>query len=321
MIPVTIAVVCYNSADFIIETLESVFQVNHEAVELIISDDASKDNTWQLVEDWLQQERVQQRFTAIKKLRVEKNTGVSPNCNRCVQAATAEWIILLAGDDVVLKDTIKDNLAYIQNNPTAKVVFSQVQVFHTNYQPDHFVRVTPLNFPENFFGTKVDAQEQYQQLLVSDRIHYTPSAFFNVATLRKVGLFDEQFPMVEDYPMWLKLTKLGIRLHYFHQITVGYRVHEKASNNVSDNSLFKPALLYSHAIRKVYVFPYYPFDLRYSEQITYWVSKWFKNNNWNHNKPINSWMYKLLTHYLNPFSILVSLKRRIPYFAKNTLYN
>lgn len=50
-----------------------------------------------------------------------------------------------------------------------------------------------------------------------------------------MGFFDERVPNLEDYPMWLKVTKLGCKLHYFNE-TVGYlRIHGGSVSNFNAN--------------------------------------------------------------------------------------
>jgi glycosyltransferase involved in cell wall biosynthesis len=50
---VSIVVITYNSSKYILETLESIKQQTYKNLELIITDDCSKDNTVVLCQDWL----------------------------------------------------------------------------------------------------------------------------------------------------------------------------------------------------------------------------------------------------------------------------
>ena len=103
----------YNAAEFVLETLESVFHQTHPIIELIISDDCSKDNTVELVEQWCSQQRVKERFTDIKIITVPKNTGIPANFNRCIKASTGEWLKLISGDDAFMPNCIEDNLIHV----------------------------------------------------------------------------------------------------------------------------------------------------------------------------------------------------------------
>mgnify|MGYP002655259940 CR=1 FL=1 len=87
---VTILVVTYNSAEFVIDTLESIRRQSWATLQLIIADDGSKDNTLQLCSNWLQEH--QQRFIDCKLVTTEKNTGTCGNLNRGLQYVNGEWI-------------------------------------------------------------------------------------------------------------------------------------------------------------------------------------------------------------------------------------
>lgn len=298
---VSVPVVTYNAAEFVEETLESIFNQTHQNLQLIISDDCSKDNTVEIVQNWCNLPRVKERFADIKIITVPKNTGVSANCNRCIKASDAEWIKFIAGDDVLLPNCITDNLKFVAENQEARVVFSQVEVFKDNFEQNNFVKKLPKLYPDNLMHLSFTANDQFKILLKSDRISYTPSYFFNKKAIEEVNCYDETNTLVEDYPMWLKLTRAGTKLHYFHLSTVGYRIHSKATNNTGENLLFKPSVINSHMVRVKFVHPYLSKNKINQERWTYGVTKTFmklgivKKTNFNKN------LYKFFTIYANPF--------------------
>ena len=118
---------------------------------------------------------------------------------------------------------------------------------------DGILKIIPQSFPEKLMKSNLSAKDQFNILLLSDRITYTPSYFFNKEALEKVGNYDESNRLVEDYPMWLKLTQSGERLYYFHKTTVGYWIHSAALNNVGHDVLFKPSEINGFLVRKKYV--------------------------------------------------------------------
>ena len=60
---------------------------------------------------------------------------------------------------------------------------------------------------------------------------YGPLFFCEKAFLEEMGLYDERFRMLEDYPMWLKMTKAGHRLHFVNVPTVSYRISGSSISN------------------------------------------------------------------------------------------
>jgi glycosyltransferase involved in cell wall biosynthesis len=317
---ITVAIVAYNNALYVRETLESIYNQTYSAIEIVISDDCSTDKTLDVVRNWVAQERVKKRFQSIKVISVPKNTGVSANCNRCIEAASGDWIKFTAGDDILLPDTIKDNMQFVADFPEARIVFSQVKVYQDTFEEKNFVRTTPIDFPNNLMNAKFSAADQNRILLVEDRIHYTPSYFFNKQALLGVGGYDEQNRLAEDYPMWLKLTASGERLFYFHKPTAGYRMHSKAANNVSQELLFKPSVLYAFKIRKRIAHPYLPWEMVALEYQVYYISILFQQCGWNKNRSVYKKLYHLSCFYLNPFYYLYAIKKRMTQAKDNLFY-
>jgi alpha-1,3-rhamnosyltransferase len=317
---VTVAVATYNSAAFVQETLESIFNQSYNPIALVVSDDCSKDNTVEIVQNWIAQPRVIKRFHSIELVTVPENTGISANCNRSIAAAPSDYLKFIAGDDIILPDGIQKYMAFVTENPHARIVFSQIRVYQDNFKPESYVKTTPLDFPHNLMDEKLSAHDQYQLLLLSDRIHYTPSFFQNKNAILEVGGYDEENKLVEDYPMWLKLTQAGERLYYFHHETVGYRIHSKATNNTGQHVIFKPSVLYSFKIRQRYAHPHLPWEIVASEYQVYFISKLFDQFGWNQNIPVFSNLYRLLTLYLNPFQYFYALNKRLPQNKNNLFY-
>jgi alpha-1,3-rhamnosyltransferase len=164
------------------------------------------------------------------------------------------------------------------------------------------------------------ANDQFKLLLLCDRISYTPSYFFNRQTILSVGGYDEENRLVEDYPMWLKLTKAGNRLFYFHEATVGYRRHKHAANNVADYGLFKPLLLKSGPMKRQYVYPHLPWDIAASEQYILRVSKLFQQLGLNKKTAACSFLYKATTIYVNPFRYLIFFKKKVLKSGKSNIF-
>jgi alpha-1,3-rhamnosyltransferase len=298
---VSVGIVTFKSSLYVLDTLESVFNQTYANIELIISDDCSPDNTVEIVQKWCKQDKVINRFNTIKFLTVPKNTGVSANCNRIIKAAKTDWIKFIAGDDILLPNCIQENMAFAQSNPDAMVFFSQVKVHKDTFDDENYTQTIPVNFPDNLFHDKLSAKDQFQLLCMSDRIHFTPSSMFHKAIFDQVGYYDETNRLVEDYPMWLKLTAVGIRLHYFHKPTVGYRIHAQATNNTGNKVLFKPSIINNFSIRKQMCHQYLPWEIVASEYHIYGVSCVFSLLNWNKKTCVFVLLSRVCCFYLNPF--------------------
>ena len=101
---VSIVIVTYNSSKYVLELLESCKAQSYDNLELVISDDASTDNTLALCKDWL--DKNGSYFSSCQLVEAEENTGVAFNVNRGVLASNGKWFKLCAGDDILHSEAI-----------------------------------------------------------------------------------------------------------------------------------------------------------------------------------------------------------------------
>ena len=312
---VSIIVVTYNSSKFIEETLVSIAAQTWPELELIVTDDCSTDNTVELYRKWLQQN--QQRFVRTELITVEKNTGISANCNRGLQAAKGEWIHFCAGDDVFLPNCITDNMDYISHNPETRILFSYCRKYAEPFEEKNFLGLAPGSPPLNIINDTITAESQYRLLLLSDRITFTPSSFIHRETQLSIGAFDEKNRFQEDYPLWLKLTKSGHKLNFMEKETVKYRQHGQATNNMAVNYLIKPNYFRTEDFRREFIYPELPWDIRWNARLGWYASQVFRWDWLNRNKKSNRLLLALLTSWINPFKFYIYFKKRLVKNIKN----
>lgn len=215
---VTIGVYTYNSSETVLETLESVKRQTYPNIELIISDDCSKDDTVEKCNKWIDKNK--QRFVNVRLLKTDINTGQSGNYNRVLKVCSGEWIKDIDGDDLLTPNCIEDYIEYVKLHPEAIFVFGKTEVFGKSKEKiDFFVHF----FNYDFF--KLPVQDKYNYLITKGNCIASPSAFSNVSERKKLGLYyDERIPMLEDLPMWVNATKRGIDLFFLDKVVCKYRV-------------------------------------------------------------------------------------------------
>jgi glycosyltransferase involved in cell wall biosynthesis len=308
---ITVVICTYNSSHFILETLESVKLQTYNDIELIISDDASIDDTLKKVKDWIGRVENRARFCKVEILGVPENTGVGANANRGLKVAQGEWVKFLGGDDTLKPDCIENNMSFLSQRPEIRVLFSRAEVYKNTFEPLNLLYSTQddtLN-PKSIMASGRSSESQYKMLLTSDRIHFTPTAFLHRKTLLSVGGFDEKFKFLEDYPLWLTLTKSGIKLYCMDKVTVNYRLHLKALNNTGNKYLINLNYFRSEGFRKVYTYPFIPTDLRLAQRFNWYVSQIFRWNFLNRDTKLNKTLLVILTIYLNPFKYIIRLRK------------
>lgn len=319
---VSVIISSYNSSQFIVETLESIADQTWKEIELIITDDFSADDTVEVCRKWADENK--RRFINVYIITNDINTGVSANANRGLSIARGDWIKFLGADDTLKQDCIEENMLHVISDTGIRVLFSKVDIYNNNFSPDNLLSTSreDTSDPWSIMATGRSADSQYKMLLISDRLKYTPSVFLHRETLLSVGGFDERFRLLEDYPLWLNLTKNGHRLYYMDKVTVNYRQHSKAINNTGTSYLVNLNYFRTEDFRKIYVYPSLPADLRLSQRFRWYASQIFRWDYINRNRKAGRILLNLMTIYCNPFGYFIWVRKRFnKNLKKNELYN
>lgn len=115
----TIAIAAYNYGHYLGEAVRSVLAQTFDSFEIVISDDVSKDDTYE----------VAQRFARldprVRVWRNEKNLGSQKNINKCYREARGRFVVPLQADDAFLRpDHLARMAAVIQAHPKVGFIFN-----------------------------------------------------------------------------------------------------------------------------------------------------------------------------------------------------
>ena len=92
---VSVGVLSYNNANYIIQTLDSLKSQSYVNLEVLINDDGSRDNSVEVINNWLSKEN-DIRFRLIV---AERNVGVCASLNRLVQEFKGQYVSFIGSDD------------------------------------------------------------------------------------------------------------------------------------------------------------------------------------------------------------------------------
>ncbi len=206
---VTVSVVTYNSANYIEATLQSVWSQSYPHIELIISDDASTDDTVAICRQWLLKHK--ERFVRTQIIVSEFNTGVSANRNRAEVTARGCYIKPLAGDDQLTPEAISRYVTHIESHPNIHYLFGKIEAFGDD---SDYITAFNQSMQQNYSFFDLTAKEQYEQMMRNACYVPEPSFFFDRNFNDQLGIYyDEQIPMLDDWPKWIRITLAGEKLH------------------------------------------------------------------------------------------------------------
>lgn len=236
---ISVIVITYNSEKTIIDTLNSIYAQTYKNIELIISDDNSKDMTLEVVNEWL--ENRQDRFIAVKVVSSLVNTGVAGNCNRGVKNSTTEYYKLIAGDDLLEKTAIEVYVDFIRKNPN-KVGVAKVIPFGNVEQGK--IDIWESVFSKGYQKLQYSYKKKYRKLVVRNYICAPAVGLIKREWYEQVNGFSEEYPFCEDHPMYIKLMEQGHDFILIDNALVKYRVSDSALSGGSSPLLMNSTIKY-----------------------------------------------------------------------------
>ncbi len=235
---VSVVVIAYNSAAFVLDTLESIAAQSYPNLELIISDDASTDRTVPLCREWIAQHR--QRFARIVLVTAVDNRGVTTNFRRGINQAAGHYVKTIAADDLLYPDAIERYVEHMVEYPYITYLFGKIDAFGDDADVVADFERNMLQY--QFFDLTVD--KQYECLMNNACYIPAPSLFYDREWHEILGITpDESIAMMEDWPLWINCTLNGAKLFLLDAVTVRYRLHSAAVSKSKGLSAFARAQL------------------------------------------------------------------------------
>jgi glycosyltransferase involved in cell wall biosynthesis len=186
----------YNRARVLDQTVQSILSQTHGDFELVISDDASQDETERMCRDY------ERRDHRVRYRRGLKNVGMPGNLNAGIEASCAEYIANLHDGDLYEPTLLEKWTAALEAFPRAAFVFNACREIDVNGRTV-CVYTEPL-------GPCVAGSVLLEQIFFR-RWRFNSPVWGTVMGRRSayfaVGLFDPRFGFVADVDMWLRLAE------------------------------------------------------------------------------------------------------------------
>ena len=205
---VSIITPSYNSSRFINECVNSVLGQTYTNWELIIVDDASNDNSRELISN------IAARDNRIKFVFLTKNIGVAGSRNIALEKSKGRYIAFLDSDDVWKKEKLTMQIHFMQSH--------DVSFSFSSYEP------MSENGIEIFKEIKAPLKIDYNSLLKNTII----GCLTVVLDKDKIG--DFKMPNLrtsQDLALWLSIMKDGVIAYGIKQSLAYYRIVGKSNTS------------------------------------------------------------------------------------------
>lgn len=206
---VSVIMPAFNSERHIKQSIESVINQEYSNWELIIVDDASQDNTVNIIENFIKQD------SRIKLYKCKNNKGVVSARNLAIEQSSGRYIAFLDSDDFWNEKKLKLQIEFMISNNLA---FSFTDYMLVNEDG---------NFIKNI---KCPEEIDYMKALKGNRIGCL-TVVIDKSKVNDVSVVDLKH---EDYATWLKIFRSGINAKGLNLNLANYR---KTNQSLSSNKL------------------------------------------------------------------------------------
>lgn len=219
---VSVVIPSYNYGAFIGAAIDSVLDQSYDKVEVVVVDDSSTDDTRQVVEKYLVDNRVRYLW--------QDNAGVSAARNHGMQASRGEFMAFLDADDSwPQRDMLTAGVKYLNENPAVGWLFGDAQPFDKNGIAD-----MPYLQKGGYYGCASDLIEVRTvtpaDLCNNDKFFIpTGTIIARRRCFDEAGLFDTSLKMFEDTDMWLRMIRFPVA--FLPQVLLARRLHESNTSN------------------------------------------------------------------------------------------
>lgn len=216
---VSIIIPCYNQANYLPVSLESVLKQTYPNWECIIVNDGATDNTKQIAEEWCEKD---DRFKYIEK----ENGGLSSARNAGLNIASGDYIQFLDADDCLMPTKFEDSLNKVMNSQKSIVVVSNFAMFEDFDAQLHLQPYCTLS--EELLNYKNILNKWDINFSIPIHCGFFPKNLFD--TIR----FNETLRAKEDWLFWIQVSQTQISFIYLDKTLALYRRHALSMTMTSE---------------------------------------------------------------------------------------
>lgn len=194
---ISVIIPVYNGASFIAEAVASIRLQGYPALEIIVSDDGSTDDTASIVAN----------LPGDICYLYQANSGPAAARNRGLEKSRGDLISFLDVDDLWPTNKLSLQLATLAENPSVDLVMGLTQMVQASTHAESVPALWPVYPPRLAF--------------------YLGSAVMRRGVFDRVGLFDETLRYSEDVDWFLRARECAVPFLVTSDVVLLYRLHDR----------------------------------------------------------------------------------------------
>jgi len=215
---VSIVFTSYNHEPFLRQALDSVINQTYENWELLIWDDVSSDDSWNIIQSYTD--------PRIRSFRNDRTRRYIYAINQSITTeAKGEYIAIHHSDDAWHPDKLAEQVAYLDSHEDKAAVFTHVQLIDENNRP----------LENDWFNGPEQSREQWLRCLFMNHNKLChPSVLVRRVEYIRAGLYKLVHAQIDDAEMWTRLL-LHADIHVLPKKLTLHRIFSTGSNVSGDS--------------------------------------------------------------------------------------
>ena len=181
----------YNCSTTLAEAIRSIIYQTYTNWELIMCDDGSSDDTYLVAKTFAD------NYSNILLIKNKKNMGLNYTLNRCLSAATGEYIARMDGDDISLPNRLEKEIQFLEERPEYALVGTPMIYFNENGEFGIGSGNREPQCGDFIYGS----QFSHATVLVRREVYDRVNGYSN----------SRKFLRVEDWHLWIKIYSKGYK--------------------------------------------------------------------------------------------------------------
>lgn len=188
---ISILMAIYNCAQTLPEAIDSLYDQTYQNFKLILCDDASTDNTYEIAKEYAE------RHDNIILIKNKKNLKLAASLNRCLEHADTEYVARMDGDDISLPERFEKQINFLDKNPQYALVSSPMILFDENGD----------------WGNTQTIEKPVKEDFKKGTPHPHAPSMIRTKVIKKVGGYtvNKYLNRGQDYYLWYKIYKAGYK--------------------------------------------------------------------------------------------------------------
>lgn len=200
---VSVIISTYNEEKYIIDSINSILNQNYKNIEVIVVDDASTDNTVNLIKN-LKNDKIKLYINDVNK-------KLAYNLNFAILKSNGKYIARMDADDISRKNRIKMQVNYLESHKETDIIASFAKTFGDS----------------NIIKKSLCSYDEVRATLLFTNPICHPTVMFRKSSIDFT--YDERCVAGQDYELWSRIIDRK-KIEILNEVLLDYRVVKRQRN-------------------------------------------------------------------------------------------